>query len=358
MKAKYFALCVLLIAVIGHPSAAQGLAKPAHRKAAERLTVSGNILYEAAVKANESSAPAVNEQNFKKALDEINKAVAADPTYEAAYRVRSLVYLNMPASVEQQRINGDLAVKDCESSITISAKNAEAFKCRGVAYDEIAGRLEDKFKNFMEEFTAKTYKNPKWFDSKGRNRAEVYALAIADFTTAISLKPAHQLYYLRAWSYSRKGDRQMAKADFAEAYRLNPSFTAAKNMLDLFERQDAEVKPLARPKPTTYTNIAGDWDATITVPGRAASGSVKLVFAMSGGLLSGKFVNPAGKSLDLNDVVVNPDRTFSFKMTPPVPGMKITYTGTVDAAFQTLTGTEKREMNGVTLSAAITAKRP
>jgi tetratricopeptide (TPR) repeat protein len=324
------------------------------RKEAERLAVSGNSFYEAALKSEASSTAAINEQNFKKALDELNRAVAADPSYEASYRVRSLLYLHTPGTVEQKRLNADLAVKDCESSIVLNAKNADAFKCRGVAYDEIAGRLNDKFKNFMEEFTARTYKDPKWFDSKGRSRAELYGLAIADFTTAITLKANYQLHFLRGYAYLGKADLENARADFAESFRLNPSFTSAKEMLGVVERQLAEAKPAVRPKPSSFANITGDWEATLTMYGRESA--FKLSFANSRGDLSGKLVISNGKSFDLKDIAVNADRTFSFKMFP-APTVTDTFTGTVDAAFQNLTGSLKREMNGHATSATFKAMR-
>ena len=79
-------------------------------------------------------------------------------------------------------------------------------------------------------------------------------------------------------------------------------------------------------------------------------------FEKKGATWLGTLTNTMGNSLPLSDLVITPDRRFSFKVTFP-NGMFQTYKGTVDVAYQNLIGTCDTVFGAQTIPGTVNGKR-
>ena len=155
------------------------------------------------------------------ALEELNKA-AESPM---KYRLRGLVYHQLPGTPEQKRANWALSLKDYDQAIVLDPKFADAYFGRANLQAEIGAGLQEKL-NWMQEHNLKIGINtdPTLVDGRGKLRKEVLDMAIADYTQAIALKNNYIYYFMRGSAYQTEKNWTAAIADLEESSRLNPEF--------------------------------------------------------------------------------------------------------------------------------------
>ncbi len=149
---------------------------------------------------------------YKRALEDFNKAVRLKPDYPEALVNRAQAYLELGQYAQ--------ALKDCNKVIRLMPHNENAFNIRGNIYATLGQ----------------------------------YQLAIKDYNRAISLNPDYaNAYYNRGLLYAHKlGNNKLALKDFNEAARLEPDIVEAN-----------VVKEKAFAKPSQQKNAIKDFNKGI-----------------------------------------------------------------------------------------------
>ncbi len=146
---------------------------------------------------------AIQEDDFEKALSEIEKAIEVVPNYADVHFVRAIVYKNMEEL--------DKALESYDQAIELDPEHVGAYNNRGRVYAD------------MDDLES----------------------AIADWTTAIELDPAYVYgYYNRAIAYTELGEIEAAIADVEEVKELTEDsgmLAWAEDMLTGLENISAEV---------------------------------------------------------------------------------------------------------------------
>lgn len=115
---------------------------------------------------------------YQQALDELNKAVKADPDSAVAYNDRACAYQGLN--------NHRQAIADCDKSLSLN-KDPNTYVTRGFSFGQV-GDVESQ---------------------------------IRDYETAIKLKPGFaEAYYYRARAYEKQGKTELAKRDRDKAQSL------------------------------------------------------------------------------------------------------------------------------------------
>ncbi|MFM6788747.1 MAG: tetratricopeptide repeat protein, partial [Microcystis panniformis] len=139
-----------------------------------------------------------NQQKYKLALDDFNKAIELNPNYAEAYGNRGLLYYN------QQKY--ELALSDYDKAIEINHNYAEAYVNRGVLY-----RLQEK-----------------------------YELALADYDKAIELNRNDAVaYYNRGVLYAILGQPEKVKIDLQQAailFRQQNNMAAYEQVMQILQQ--------------------------------------------------------------------------------------------------------------------------
>ena len=148
------------------------------------------------------------QNEFGKAITELNKAIQQDPNNATAYFIRGYAYLN--------RSEYSQAISDLTQATRLNPNYAVAYNIRGNAYrkkgEHDEGCLGEKCPPKDNEYSEK---------------------AIADYTKAIELNPNYaEAYSNRGNMYYRKGNSVKAIADYKTALQLNPNNAEAKEKLE------------------------------------------------------------------------------------------------------------------------------
>ncbi|MFM6540948.1 MAG: tetratricopeptide repeat-containing serine protease family protein, partial [Microcystis panniformis] len=157
-----------------------------------------------------------NQQKYKLALDDFNKAIELNPNYAEAYGNRGLLYYN------QQKY--ELALSDYDKAIEINPNYAMAYNNRGVLYIDL-----QKYELALADFSKAIEIN--------RNFAEAYAnrgllyynlqkydLALAHYNQAIRINPNYAMAYNnRGVLYIDLQKYDLALSDYSKAIEINPN---------------------------------------------------------------------------------------------------------------------------------------
>ena len=196
------------------------------------------------------------------ALDDLNHAIAAEPTLarafdkraevhrmrselEAALQDQTLAIELKPTTAEYYYDRGNLylqahdfnaSINDYNTALRIKPSFALALLNRGIVYGQ-SGRFNEAIADLSEEIRL----NPN--DANGYlNRGIVFAQtekldsALADFANAIQHDPrSADAYSFRGNIYRKLGRRDEAVVDFRKALQINPNDAQSKRMLDMLE---------------------------------------------------------------------------------------------------------------------------
>jgi len=131
------------------------------------------------------------------AIEDLNKAIAANPDYAEAYSDRGEAY-----SYKGQY---DKAIEDCSRAISINPNYAEAYLNRGRVYSFIANK-------------------------GGKNDSAILEKAIGDYNKAIAINPNYSDAHIsRGHAYLRKGKHDLAIEDYNKEIAINPNDADAYN---------------------------------------------------------------------------------------------------------------------------------
>jgi lipoprotein NlpI len=160
--------------------------------------------------------------DLDRALDNYERAIAADPRLANAYNSRGAALGS----------KGDLdsALRDFDRAIELNPELGSAYENRG-ALRRSRGDLDWAIKDLGEAIrlhpdVERSYlERANALDAKGNT-----ASAIADLNQAIRLDPEREeLFVFRGLLWDRQHDTTHSIADYDEAIRLNPKFAAAYN---------------------------------------------------------------------------------------------------------------------------------
>lgn len=180
------------------------------------------------VKENPKAAKAWNgrgnaylgRQNYDRALEDFNKAIALEPDYVDALNNRGTLY--------GKTGDYDKAIKDLNTALSFDLHNKNALKNRGSAYFE-----KRNYPKAIEDFSAYLKLNPGHeetylFRGVALARTGKIEAAISDFTTLLAVNPNHpKAYHQRAGTYIVTDRYDKAIADLNVAIKLEPDYAAA-----------------------------------------------------------------------------------------------------------------------------------
>ncbi len=179
-------------------------------------------------------------RDFGKAIADYTEAMRLDSKH-----LKECCYARVSAYAQLGEY--DKAIADCTELVKLDPKDANAYCCRGVLYQQKAGR--DRQRNqavidrhapsnsgllefqIMPDYDKAVGETPK-SSVQGAKALDVSRIldnnnlesAIADHTEAIRLNPKlAEAYYNRGLVYREKGDNSKAEADMAEATKLRMS---------------------------------------------------------------------------------------------------------------------------------------
>jgi tetratricopeptide (TPR) repeat protein len=196
---------------------------------------------------------AINHQDYRAAIPDLDRALAIDPKSALAYGNRGIAHYWL------QEI--DLAKADFDKAAQISPLEAVAFRGHGL----IALRNGD-YQAAVEAFTQSITYDPKnafGFDYRSRAYVGLRDLdkAIADLDTVLRLEPNRPVYAQRGNLYAmkRQGDKALADADHAMAANGNDAaahFVRGRALGVLGRRDEAQAEfdrsIELHPDPNTY----------------------------------------------------------------------------------------------------------
>ncbi|WP_414619939.1 tetratricopeptide repeat protein [Calothrix sp. CCY 0018] len=168
-----------------------------------------------------------NQENWKSALADYNKAIQINPNYFDAYFNRALVY-----SLQKQY---ELALADFKKAIQINPGNANAYYYRGIFYqaqnkDELALTDYSKVIEINPDY-ANAYYNKGLIYHQLQNK---FDLAIDSYNKAIQLQPNnHEYYNYRGLVYIDQQKWDLALADYNKAIEINPEYASAYSLRGL-----------------------------------------------------------------------------------------------------------------------------
>ena len=174
---------------------------------------------------------------FRKAMDDFNKAIQLNPRFYQAYANRALI----------ERSQGDLtaAANDYNQALSLNSNYDAAYIGRGNLYRQ-AGRNDEAFRDFNKAIQLDTT-DPRAYHNRGliyQLRGD-HARAIDDFSTAISLSDSPEPYNGRGLSYVALNDDENAFADFNHAIQLdNKKAESWANQALIYERRGETQKAI------------------------------------------------------------------------------------------------------------------
>ena len=157
----------------------------------------------------------------ERALDDYEKAIAIDPSFDKAYTNRGHVLFKIKGQY-------DRAIADFDMAIVLNPSAFEAYNNRGNVY-YITGRYD----RAMADYDRALALNPSLFDAYS-NRALVFYVkgqrekAIADLDRALALNPSDDLaYFRRGLMYEELLQPNKAIENYTKTISLKPSSHAA-----------------------------------------------------------------------------------------------------------------------------------
>ena len=166
-----------------------------------------------AEKLTDNAITYIRNNEFKKAVAELNKAIEISPKHASAYNIRGVAYIKLEDYPK--------AIADFSQAISLNPKYDYAYCNRGHAYAD----LQD-YPKAIADYSQAISLNPK-YDDAYYNRGNAYAnlqdyqKAIADYSQAIALNPQYiKAYNNRGVAYKAIGEVDKANADFAKAKDL------------------------------------------------------------------------------------------------------------------------------------------
>lgn len=263
------------------------------RREATRLMKAAKMHYE-------TSAGAMFVDRLRSALDDANKAILVDPSFEMSYFIRARIYSEMQA-MDGVLKNGELALRDYDKAISLKSDFALAYYGRGYVRLVIANSVKDT-KGLMDGLMAGVdeKESVKSTDLRGNTGSQLIDMAIADLTHAVRQRKSYFIYFGRAEAYRMKGDYVHASDDYRESLRLEPSFQEAKDRLAVLATS------------SLISQIVGEWDATNT------NGDTKVAFRMRfdnrGGLPTGIILLSTGDQKRLEILHIKANRSYTFRV--------------------------------------------
>jgi tetratricopeptide (TPR) repeat protein len=153
---------------------------------------------------------AMAEGRLERALEDLDKAIALDPSDYKSYVNRGLVHIEIGQM--------DKAIEDLDKAITLNPRSFEAYTNKGMAYGR-AGLLD----RAIEQFSKAIDLEPDTAIAYG-NRGLAYFLigqldrALEDLNKAIELDEDYeQAYFDRGNLHLKLGNRELALSDFQKA---------------------------------------------------------------------------------------------------------------------------------------------
>ena len=169
---------------------------------------------------NESGMAYLNSGEYKRAIEEFDRAIAHNPDYSPAYNNRGLAYGELGRN--------ERAIEDFDRAIARDPANALAYYNRGRTYHGLG-----QYERAIEDYDLAIRVNPN-SDSAYNNRGDAYhglgqyERAIQDRNRAIELNPNNAITYNnRGSSYYELGNYQRAIEDYDRAIAINPEHAVA-----------------------------------------------------------------------------------------------------------------------------------
>ena len=165
---------------------------------------------------------AIQNQNYSKAIEYFNKAIAVNPKHAEAYHNRGVAKGRLGEHSE--------AIKDFNQTIKINPKLAEAYNNRGKAKGELK-----KYPEAIEDFNKALEINPNYdgiYYNRGLAQYSLgnYTEAIEDFNQALIINPDFsEAYNNRGAAKANLGKHTEAVEDFNKALANNPNNAQAYN---------------------------------------------------------------------------------------------------------------------------------
>jgi tetratricopeptide (TPR) repeat protein/S1-C subfamily serine protease len=161
-----------------------------------------------------------NQQKYKLALADFNKAIDLNRNFAKAYENRGNLYRR------QQKY--ELALADYNKAIELNRNFTEAYNNRGVLYQN-----QKKYDLALSDYSKAIDINPN--DAKAYNNRgllyrlqEKYELALADWNKAIKINPNDAgAYYNRGLLHRDLRKYDLALSDFSKAIEINPNYANA-----------------------------------------------------------------------------------------------------------------------------------
>ena len=192
--------------------------------------------YQSLSDSDKTKAKVLYYKEYDDAIEAYTSAIALDPNYAAAYNNRGAVYAKNslikalldknknPRIADVYKNNADedydRAIEDYNKAIALDPNYADAYNNRGAVYA----------KNSLIKALLDKNKNPRIADVYKNNADEDYDRAIEDYNKAIALDPNYALAYARRGSaYDNKGQYDRAIEDYNKAIALDPNYAAAYN---------------------------------------------------------------------------------------------------------------------------------
>ncbi len=161
-----------------------------------------------------------NQQKYKLALADFNKAIDLNRNFAKAYENRGNLYRR------QQKY--ELALADYNKAIELNRNYAEAYVNRGALYYDLG-----KYELALADFSKAIEINRNYamaYNNRGLlyQDQKKYQLALADYNKAIELDSKLALAYNnRGNLYFAQQKYKLALADYEEAIKINPNFAEA-----------------------------------------------------------------------------------------------------------------------------------
>ncbi|MBD2622179.1 tetratricopeptide repeat protein [Microcystis flos-aquae FACHB-1344] len=163
-----------------------------------------------------------NQQKYKLALDDYNKAIELNPNHAQAYNNRGTLY------DEQQKY--ELALADYNQAIELNRNFAMAYYNRGGLYQDL-GKYDLALSDYSKAIEInRSYAEAYYNRGNLYKDLQKYDLALSDYSKAIEINPnLAEAYNNRGVLYDDQQKYELALADYNQAIKLNPNYAEAYN---------------------------------------------------------------------------------------------------------------------------------
>ncbi len=160
-------------------------------------------------------------EQYDKALEHFNKAIAINPAYPGVYNNRGGMYADEGKH--------ELAIKDFKRALSLRPNYVEPFYNLGKVYYDME-QLNTALSYYSKAIAIdQTYAEA--FNNRGNVYGEMerYQEALEDFNSALQYEQKAHTYYHRAFTYKKMGNIAAAIADYTQAIELDPAYAEAYN---------------------------------------------------------------------------------------------------------------------------------